>query len=531
MSDRSAGRIERIVQFLERTRSPLAMVGLVLLGLYAILRNLLEQVQFGKLTPQSSASILLFILQYVFVIALVTIVLSIIAYVIPRIIPKSIFIPAPQLEYGLAIFRMIDPKDSSLAQVLQSLETFPGFPYYSRESDHPSAWPPRVEIDRHRLWESYAAFFQDADVQARLAGDAAFNPKSVQMLRSGPPDRSGAAELSGYIASARSHLMEVAQQGVPALVSVLGETNARRFVDIERDREDLRANFPNRLLVVRLHNHGRPDVMNLSVELEIAGVVYDHVIDADPDKVRKSTWDRDAQRVSFERLPSGYTSQVRVWYQYQSVSERVFPDKINFIHELTQGVRVANIAASRTKVSYNKALLEDFTGYERLYFGNAEKKDSYDDELAVLFEQQGKKMIEHMKRYDKTHPTITNLAPARLAETGIPDNQVTSIWLGFRSQAGYKYDAVHVFSHPGGPYILLASKDRNEGDMKVVRSRIAAEYGGAAKDHISDRSDDICTSIQVPEGFTQALVMQRAMALAAAGYTELIVSKLHYETE
>jgi hypothetical protein len=521
--------VDRVFQAIERFRSPLMIAGLVLLGFYAILRNLLERVEFGRLTPQGSTLILHTILQYVFIIALVTVVTSVIAYLLPKVIPKDWLIRPAQLYFGVAVFRMIDPMQSPLSRLLQEMEHYPGFPYYSRESDHPSAWPPRVFADRDMLWKSYEAFFQDPDVRSRLASDSSFKANTVKLISSGSPDRSGQVELNEYVSAARYHLLQLESQGEPALIAVLGEERAWRFVEIEHDRKDIHEYFPNRLAVVRLHNFGRRDVLNLGIELEVAGLVYDCVIDADSDKVRKSVWDRDAQRVSFERLPSGYTAQVRVWYQYQSVSEKVFPDKINYIHELTQGVRIANIAASRTDVRYNAALLEDFTGYERLYFGDARKKDSYDDELRPFFKERNKKMAEHMKRYDELNPTLSDLPPAKLIDTGVLDSQVTSVWLGFRSPGGKRYDAVHVFAHPHGPYILIASKDCDRADIKLVCAKIAAEYEGIAKDEVATRSDDICMTVGIPGGLSQTGIARVAADLAVVCYTELLVSKFHYE--
>jgi len=524
--------IEWLLGVGQRFYSPLFISGLVLLGLYAVLRNLLERVKFSRLTPGSSAAVLKKILQNVFVIALVTIVLSGVGYILPKVVPKDWLVPPPRLEYAVSIFRMFDPMQDPMARVLQSVELYPGFPYFSRESDHPSAWPPRVSADRVQLWNAYSSLFKDPEVQKRLASAPGFDPTAVKLYRNGPPDRTGEQQLTGFISSARSYLLPLLEKGGKrALITILGPAKAEQFLKTEQLREALRDDFPNRLVVVRIRNSGRSDIVNLGIELEVAGLVYDCVVDADPDKVRKSNCEGEAQRISFEQMPRGYTAQVRLWYQYESVSEKAFPDKINFIQELTQGVKIANIAASQAKVSCEPALLADLQGYERLYIGDARKKDSYDKELAVLFKENSKKLDAEMKEYDAQHPTIKNIGVEKLGKVNVDDAQVTSIWLAFRSPAGKEYTAVHVFSHPTGPYVLLSSKDRDTADMKVVSAKIAQLYRGEPEADITDRSDDICLVINVSKGFTQSAIAAASAELAAGGYTALSVPALNYDVK
>ncbi len=307
--------IEWILGVGQRLYSPLFIAGLVLLGLYAVLRNLLERVKFSRLTPGSSAAVLQKILQSVFVIALVTIVLSGVGYIVPKVVPRDWLLPPPRLEYGVSVFRMFGPMQGPMARVLQSIDLYPGFPYFSEESDHPSAWPPRVSADRVQLWNSYSSLFKDAEVQKRLASAPGFDAKAVQLLKKRPTDRMGELELTSYISSARTFLLpQLEKGGKGALIAILGPTKAEQFIKTEQLREALRDDFPNRLAVVRVRNSGRSDIVNLGIELEVAGLVYDCVIDADPEKVRKSNCESEAPRISFEQLPRGYTAQVRLWY-------------------------------------------------------------------------------------------------------------------------------------------------------------------------------------------------------------------------
>jgi len=507
----------------------LTIVGLVLFGLYAILRRLLERVQFSRLTPAGSASVLHKILDKIFVIALVTTVLSLAAYLAPKVVPRDWLEQPPQLQYGVAVFRMFDPNQDPLAKVLQTTELYPGFPWFSEESDHPSAWPPRVFSDRQKLHKEYASFYTDPDVRRHLAAAPGFNPKMVETIRDGPPDRTGELELAGYIASARGYLYDRTEKDPSSVASILGPVNAKRFTQIETDRTALRDDYPNRYAVVRVRNAGRQDVSDLIIELEVAGEIYDCVIDADPDKVQTSSWDGRAQRVSFKKLPSGYSAQVRIWYQYESVSERVFPDEINFIQELTQGIRILNIAATQTRVSYSPTLLADLRGDERLYFGDARKKDSYDKELAVQAKAMGKQMTQDLDEYEKEHPTIKNVAVEKLGRLNVDDAQISSIWLSFTSPAGKQYTAVHVFSASDGPYILLSSKSRDEQDLKVVADRLAKLYGGEPEAQVTDRTDDICIAINKTRALTQSTIAAAAAELSGSGYSGFGVDAVNYD--
>ncbi len=247
--------------------------------------------------------------------------------------------------------------------------------------------------------------------------------------------------------------------------------------------------------------------------------------------MQKSSWDADAQRVTFQRLPSGYTAEIRIWYKYQGLSEKVFPDKIDIIRELTQGFRVINIAASRTRVRYSHELVRDLIGYDRLYIGDARKKDSYDEEIAAFQEKASKEMQEHFKEYDRTHPMLRNIEVSNLPQLDVADDMIDSIWLAFHSPAGRPYDAVHVFTHPKGPYVLLSNKDRDEQDLRAVQARFVTAYNGTADPEITDRINDISTTVEVAGGFTKAAIASVAESLTKDGYTQVIFPQFHYHTE
>jgi hypothetical protein len=520
--------LEGFLRVAMRFRSPLAVTGVSLLAVYALVSKILTSVRFQPLTSQGSYSIVRLILDQVFLIALVAIVLSIAAYIVPKIIPKSAFAPTPRVDYALAVFRMFDPSDDPAANLFRTLEPYPGFPFYSRESNHSSAWPQRVWTDRQKLSQEQDAFYLDPVLQAALKNDKSFNPRSSQVFGGGPlPDEE--REGQNLLLSTRIHLYHLFSNGGPDAINQLGPF-AERFVRVERGREALRQEFPNRIAIVRLKSTGRVDVPNLGVEFEIAGSLYDCRIDADPAKVLQSSWDYAAQRIRFDRLPRDYTAEIRLYYQYQSLSERVFPDKINFIQELTQGIRIANITASRTEVRFDPALLDQVAGIERMYLGDARKKDSYEPELAAQQEKLGEQMVASMKRYQESHPTLKDLPLDRLNTLDIPQEQMDNVWVSWRSPAGRSYTGVHVFTHVSGSSVLLSSRDRDREDFTRVAEDVAAGWHTSVTEPISDRQDDICMSIQVKDGFTAKAIFAACEQLTQKGYSGFRVANVYYHT-
>jgi hypothetical protein len=136
-----------------------------------------------------------------------------------------------------------------------------------------------------------------------------------------------------------------------------------------------------------------------------------------------------------------------------------------------------------------------------------------------------------VKQYEAQHPTIKDIGVRELGQLNLSDTQITSIWLSFRSPAGKQYTAVHVFSHPTGPYVLLSSKDRDPADIKVVAARFADVYQGKADPNVTDRLHDISLVVAVPGGFSQRTIASVASLLASEGYADLTVTAVHYDAK
>ena len=520
--------MQAILRLAAQLRSPLAIAGIVLLALYAILSKVIGTVNFGPLTANRSYDLLHFILEKIFLIALLAIVLSILAYIAPKVVPKSVFAPVPRLDYALAIFRLIGISDDSAADLINRIELFPAFPFFSEESDHPSAWPKRAWNDRNALFKQFESFYFSPGVRAALQSDPSFNPEQAAILGGGysPEER----VLLSYITRARMHLLQLlTNQGGAAVATLLGPST-RMLFEIEQARMEIANHLPNRIAILRFNNAGRIDIPNLGVEFEVAGNVYDCSIIADPEKVLRSTWDYASQRIEFGRLPRGYTVEIRLYYTYQALAERMFPDKINYIQELTQGIRIANITASQTEIRFAPRLISKLEGYERLYLGDARKKDSYDVDLIRLSKKLSKDWAISTEKYDETHPSLKDLPLDDLATLALPQEQIDNIWITFRSPIR-AYTAVHVFDHPKGPYVLLTSNDPDKDDFRKVMSEVAAAWRAQISEELKERDDKMRITIPVPDGFTAKTILNACQQLLKVGYDAFRVAEIHYHTD
>ena len=249
---------------------------------------------------------------------------------------------------------------------------------------------------------------------------------------------------------------------------------------------------------------------------------------AEEKRAEQIEWQPFEHRVVIARLLPGQTVDIVIWYQYQSLDERSFPDKINLIQELTQGLTISNATVAQGRVVYNRKLLEKVTGYDKLYEGDARRQDNYDKEIGELMQRRSASMLKAMEESEKLRGSAEGLTLDELASLDVEDAKITAVWVDFRSPAGKGYCAVHVFEHPKGPYILLTSKDRDRADFAHTQADVATTFGGDGGDAISDRGDDICASINVEGGFTRALIAEKFAALPALGYKDVGVQVVHY---
>jgi hypothetical protein len=512
-----------LLQSVLKYKGAVGLAGLIVLCTLLILLQILRLSIFAPVDAASTMGLLSLIVRSVFWLSATAVVVSGLAYVLPA----RLFVPVSKLEYAVAVFRMFDPSASPLGALNDRFEPYVGFPYYSRESDHPSYWPARVAGDRETLGQLFETFFGRPDVQAALVAARAQtgDEASVEVLSSAP---SGADPLSAVIISARLFFNIHLKGDTAALLEALGEPLAREFLAVERARNDLHHFLPNRIAILRLRNAGPRTIRDVTIEYEVAGYVYDTKVRALSEGTREPSLPFE-HRLTIPSLLAGQGYDITIWYNYQSVSERVFPDKINFIQELTQGFTVSNIAvATGGRVVFKTDLLKDVPAYERLYDGNARRSDNPERELATLFNARAAASVAAMKAYHEEHPTAQDLTLDALAGFPIEEAQIDNVWVSFESPAAKRYRAVCVYTHPKGSYALISSEDRDQPDFVAVRTAVAKVLSGEPEAQITQRSDDICSTISVVAGFTRPMILKAFHDLETVGFHSIRVEKLHY---
>jgi len=513
--------LSRLIKF----RAAMGVASIAIIVLYLVYLGILRLGIISTLGAEASFNILTRIINFTFILAITVFILSIISYTLHKVLPASFFEPIPKIEYAIAIAKMFDPYDvNPLAQINDRLELYPGFPYYSRESDHPTLWPLRVNRDRQALFLEYDTFLSRYPVVKAL--EASHGNKGIQVFGKG--FSASERDKIETIANLRAWFNDTLHGDHRAVEEHLGAEAAATFLRIEDTRSELRRHFPNRIALARIKNAGKRDARDVTIEFDLFGELYDVAINADPDRVRRAEYDRAKKHIVIEQILPGSQVEIRLWYQYYSVENKVFPDERDFILELTQGIVINNVAVSEGIAALNEKLMDGFSAYELLYIGAAAKKDDYSDELAKYFEEQGKRLEAHMKNYDEEHPSLKDVSSKQLAASNRPDESVNAIWVRFDSKAGMAYKAVHVFHHPEGPYILLSSTDRDREDFLRVEAALSNAYQGTAKGQISDRGDDICDIVSVANGFTQKGVAEQVDTFFQNNFDRVAIEAVHY---
>lgn len=519
--------LSKILQAFFTYRGAVGVAGLIVIGVLLVLLQILRLSIFAPIGAADTMGLLSLIVRSVFWLAVTAVVVSGAAYVLP----PSIFIPPAKVEYAVAVFRMIDPvRLGGIAAINDKCEPYVAFPYYSRESDHPSYWPARVWKDRQALSNRYDAYFGRADVQAAFAAARARlgDDSQIEFMSSAP---GGADPLATVIASARMFFNLHLNGDAAALLEALGAPLAREFLSLEQARNELRLQLPNRIAILRIGNAGPRTARNITIDYEVAGRIYDT-------KLRAVAKDASEPQLPFEHrltipaLLSGQAYDVTVWYHYQSVDERVFPDKINFIQELTQGFTISNIAAATgARVTFKPDLLREVPAYERLYDGDGRVAANPEPQLAALFKSRDSAIAASIESYEERHATAKDIALDKLCEFPVEEARITSIWVRFQSPAGKRYCAVCVYAHPSGPYVLLSSEDRERADFALVRTALARALGGEPETAITDRTDDICSTISMASGIDRPAIAKAFSELETAGFRNARVEKLNYDRD
>jgi hypothetical protein len=507
----------------------LAITAVTLSIIAYTLTNLFPERFLAPLDAGETASLITRIVHLGFIFVITATIFGAVSYTLPRVLPPSFFDPVPKLDYALAIAKMFDPFDvDPMAKILDRIEIYPGFPYYSRESDHPTLWPVRVSSDRNALFLEYEDFLARYPVQEALAAASQGKEAADKIEILGGQNSDSDLAKAETILNLRSLFYNSLSSDPHALARYLGTEGATDFLRIEKTRQKLRQDFPNRFAIARIKNVGKRDAQNVTIEFDLFGELYDVAINADPGQIRNTQYDRAKNRIVIEQILPGSQVEIRLWYRYYSVKNRTFPDKRDFILELTQGIVINNVAVSEGITALNKKLMDGFSADELLYIGAAAKKDDYSNELAEYFKEQGKRLEEHMKNYDEEHPSFKDVSSKWLAASSRPDENVNAIWVRFDSKAGKAYKAIHVFHHPKGPYILLSSTDKDRDDFLRVEAALSNAYQGTVEGQISDRGDDICDTVSVANGFTQKGVAEQVDTFFGSAFNRVVIEAVYY---
>jgi len=267
----------------------------------------------------------------------------------------------PGVIYETAVVELIQPATDPIQRIMAQLEPYPEFSYYSGLSDKPTQWPPRVFKDRDDF---------DGKIRRELSGAALMEvthweeqyPAKLTFVGGNADDPQ--SSLNQSYARLRMLLTENGRD-YRRIEGKVGDHAARALRVLEDARRTLTEDLPNRMFILRVSNRSPEDSDNFTAELTIDGGVYDVTVNEEGEKARSQQWSPGRINIDIPRLRPGYSVDVRVWYAYQPVSERVFADAADVEWEMTQGVVVNNLGVSNGLIRRAKDLLRDLKPYHQ----------------------------------------------------------------------------------------------------------------------------------------------------------------------
>ncbi len=262
----------------------------------------------------------------------------------------------PGVVYGTAVVELIPPTSSATGGMLNVIEPFPGFPYYSRDSDHPSQWPPRV-------WRERDAF--DNGIKDLLNEPQTKNEIDKWVASGSLPVSVPGRELGDVLVRYTNLRFLLADRGMSALQTTIGPETEKAIITLEKKRRALTELLPNRMLILRVQNRLNKDVKNFTAEFNVGGYVYDVTLNAEGEQARSLDWSPNRQTVDIPFLRPSYTAEIQIWYYRQPLSERVFADARDVQWEQSEGIVIQNLSISGGLVRRSPKMLEDFQAYHR----------------------------------------------------------------------------------------------------------------------------------------------------------------------
>lgn len=271
----------------------------------------------------------------------------------------------PGIVFDVAVVALIDPTEvSSIQKIMDKIEPFPAFPYYSHPSDDPSAWPPKVHEMRAEFGKQIRRFLTIPSNQEKVRQFISQkNESRVEILSAGGVDES-LFQMQLY-SNLRMYFYNELNADISSFANSFGDIFSEGFVELEKRRKELRKRNPNRLAIIRIENQQTQDVKSLKMEIDARGFVFDVTLNDEQGHSESMKWTPSHKIIGIEVMPPGYVAEVRIWYKYLPLSERVFAGPADLLWEKTQGIRIKNISISNGRVRRNQALLSQLVAYER----------------------------------------------------------------------------------------------------------------------------------------------------------------------
>jgi hypothetical protein len=267
----------------------------------------------------------------------------------------------PGVIYETAVVRLIQQSEDPIQRLMAQFDPDPAFPYYSDISDKPTQWPPRVFKDQSDFHAKIRQALSGAAAQ-EVAGWESRTPPKLTFLGGSPDD----PQLKLFQSYARLRMLLTYNNGDYRRVSaIVGPHAAQALRTLEDARRALATNLPNRAFILRVRNQSPEDAENFTVELKVGGYVYDVTVNEEGEKAHSLQWSPDRINIDLPRLRPGYTTDIKVWYAYLPLSERVFPDAADVEWEMTQGIVVHNLGVSNGLIRRSSRLLRDLHPYHR----------------------------------------------------------------------------------------------------------------------------------------------------------------------
>ena len=268
--------------------------------------------------------------------------------------------------FDVAVVELINPiQTNPIQRLMDGIEPFPAFPYYSHSSDDPSAWPPRVFRDRETFAKLIDAFLQKPDVTEALEPwERSSGGEGLEVLSSG--GRTDEVVRMERLSRIRMFFSQELGGDEPRLTEEFGLAFTESFGKLEGARETLKRNLPNRLMILRVENRQNVDARDFRAEIDVGGYVYDVTLNHEGIGVESLTWSPNHKVVEIDSFRPGYAAEIRVWYQYLPLEQRVFAGPADVIREHTQGITVRNLTISDGLARRDRTLLAHLEAYNRL---------------------------------------------------------------------------------------------------------------------------------------------------------------------